>query len=547
MGKIKAFFVLSVCLFQGILSVAQTDTSSNMSYVINTIYAPKLSSANKVLTLPSIQPIESNKPEFTYSLPNFGYAVRPTYYPAKAISIKSELDKPLFGNYFKLGAGNYLTPFAEVRVHSVRNKKYNYGVYGKHLSANAGKPENADFSDNALGVVGSKYGSKGDLTGRLNFERHAVHYYGYDHDSFSFEKKDIKQIFNEFNGHVAYDRGYNTKKLGSKSLFEFYTFGTHGNRRENDFIGEFDLRYKLPKKKYIDLNAGVEYTNIIDSSSPAYARTFVRINPSYTFNYKKIDIKVGANAIVALDSANTNTFRLFPDLSVEHFVVPKKVLAFAEINGDVKSNTLKQLSYINPFIGNDVRVANTINNFNAAGGIKGVLIKKLDYILKVRFSADNDMPLFITDSVPTRAFDIVYDNVQTVAFQAGLGFRLDERFFIQASSTFYNYKTDVQAEAWQLPSFDADVNLRYTIAKKLNLRVQLYGYGQRMQQDMFSEDKLIQTLTPFMDVNVMADYRYKKNISFFLNANNISNSRYQKWYAYPSFGLNLLAGITFSL
>ena len=104
-----------------------------------------------------------------------------------------------------------------------------------------------------------------------------------------------------------------------------------------------------------------------------------------------------------------------------------------------------------------------------------------------------------------------------------------------------------QEQAWQLPAIDADLNMRFTVAKKLNMRVQLYAIGERFQRDMFTESKPVETLSPFLDVNVMADYRYKKNISFFLNVNNISNSRYQKWYAYPSFGLNLLAGITFSL
>jgi len=141
----------------------------------------------------------------------------------------------------------------------------------------------------------------------------------------------------------------------------------------------------------------------------------------------------------------------------------------------------------------------------------------------------------------------VYDDVQTVAFTTGLGYRLDERFFIQFNTTLYNYKANVQEQAWQLPAIDADLNMRFTVAKKLNMRVQLYAIGERFQRDMFTETKPVETLSPFLDVNVMADYRYKKNISFFLNVNNISNSRYQKWYAYPSFGLNLLAGITFSL
>ena len=546
MGKRALFLLLSLGFIGQVSVFGQTDTSTTMSIDIKSDYEPKVSAANKIITKPDIQPIKSEKPSFTYDLPNFAYSVLPTYRAAKAIGIKSERDEPLFGNYFKLGGGNFLTPYAELRIHSVRNKKYNYGFYDKHLSANAGKPENADFSDNHLGVVGSKMGNKGELTGKLDYERHVVHFYGYDPDSFTFEKREINQIFNDFNGQVLYNRGYDEKRIGTQLGFNFYTFGTHGNRRENDFDASFRSKFKLGQRREVDVDGQVDYTNIIDNASPAYARTFVRVLPSYSFRYKKVDLRIGANAVVAIDSVG-GTFRLFPDVDVEHFLVPKKVRAFAGLDGDVKKNSLRQLSYVNPFVSNDIEIRNTVNSFNIFGGLKGVLIKKIDYLLKVRYSIDNDLPLFLTDSVATRSFGVVYDDVQTVAFTTGLGYRLDEKFFIQFNTTLYNYKADQQEQAWQLPAIDADLNMRFTVAKKLNMRVQLYAIGERFQRDMFTESKPVETLSPFLDVNVMADYRYKKNISFFLNVNNISNSRYQKWYAYPSFGLNLLAGITFSL
>jgi hypothetical protein len=546
MGNKALFLILCASLVSSLGVSAQTDTSTTMSIDIKSDYEPKVSAANKIITKPDIQPITSNPPSFSYDLPSFAYSVLPTYKPAKAIGIKSELDEPLFGNYFKIGGGNYLTPYGEIRVHSVRNDKYNYGFYGKHLSANAGKPKNADFSDNHIGVMGSKFGSRGELTGKLNYERHVVHYYGYNADSFSFEKREINQIFNDFNGQVLYDRGYDRNKFGSQLGFDFYTFSTHGNRRENNFEGSLKTAYSFGNSRKLKVDARVNYTNIIDNADPVFNRSFVRILPSYKFRYQKIDLTVGANAVVSMDS-NKGRFRLFPDVSVEHYLVPKKVLAFAGINGDVKNNGLRQLSYINPFVSNDIEIKNTVNSFTVLGGLKGALVKKIDYLLKVRFSVDNDLPLYITDSTPTRSFGIVYDDVQTVAFTSGLGFRLEERFFVQFNTTLYNYKTKVQDNAWQLPSIDADLNLRFTMAKKLNLRLQLYVIGERFQQDRFSAEKQLEILSPFMDVNLMADYRYKKNISFFFNVNNLSNSRYQKWYAYPSFGLNLLAGITFSL
>ena len=270
------------------VSFGQADTTSNMVYDIKTDYQPKLSEARKVMIKPNIEPISSTRPTFEYNLPNFVYTVHPTYQAAKAISIKSEVDKPLAGNYFKLGAGNYLTPYAEFRVHSVRNKDFNYGAYGSHLSSNANNPEFADFSTNQLGVMGSKIGKKATITGKLNYTRNAVHFYGFDVDSFDFSKDTVKQIFNDFNGKILVDRGYTTKKLGTRLGFDFYTFSTAENKRENDFFGKLDLNYKMRKGQNIKLFAGVDYTSLYEEGQTSLTRTFVHVKPSYTFKHKKI-------------------------------------------------------------------------------------------------------------------------------------------------------------------------------------------------------------------------------------------------------------------
>jgi hypothetical protein len=524
-------------------SLAQVDTTTNFSLVINTKWNPVLTSAKKIVIRPVIEPLSSKLPNFTYDLPNFGYKVLPTYQPARAIDLKRDGPSDLVGNYFKLGGGNFLTPYGEFQIHSVRDKKFSYGAYGKHLSANAGKPNNADFSDNELGIFGSKMTRKGDLTGKLNYENHVVHRYGYNRDSFDFEKKSIAQKYNDFNGSVSFDNGTIRKKSGYRTGFNFYTF-SNGLSRENDFVLSLLTDYSIRKKQALTLNASVDFTNLIRDTL-TLNRTFVRLLPQYHFSYKKIDIAIGANGVFYIDSAGSKPY-VFPAVTAEHFIVKDKVKVFAGVGGDVKKTSMRQLSYLNPFVIDSAEIVNAVSSFNAHGGMRGIIKKKIDYLLKVSFSNDNNMPLYVSDSSGTRPFRVVYDNVQTVAFQTGLGLRVDEQFFIQFATTFYNYKTDREDQAWQLPAFDIDLNLRYTLAKKLQLRAQLYALGERFQKDL-NEVQSTRKLKPFLDVNLMADYRYKKNISFFLNVNNISNARYQKWYNYPSFGMNVLAGVTFSL
>lgn len=519
------------------------DTTTQTKLVILADYDPVLSAARKVVIRPVLEPLSNETPTYTYDLPNFGYKVMPTYQPARAIELKIDELDALTGNYFKLGGGNYLTPYGEFQLQSLRNKKFSYGAYGKHLSSNAGNPKNADFSDNELGIFGTKLTRKGDLTGKLNYERHVIHRYGYNEDSITFEKAAINQIYNDFNGSIAYDNGTIRKKTAFKTIFDFYTFSNLGNR-ENDFQIKLNSGYDLRHNQLIKLDAAVDFTSLYQDTFNLN-RMFIRVKPSYTFQYKKIDIRIGANAVVVNDTSKAKVY-VFPDVSAEHFLVKDKVKVFAEIGGDVRKTSLRQLSYLNPFVVGRPELVNTINNFNAGAGIRGILKNRLDYLLKVQFSNDNNLALFKTDSSATHPFNVAYDNVQTVAFQTGLGVRIDEKFFVQFATTLYNYKTDKELQAWQLPSFDADINLRYTLAKKLNLRLQMYAFGERFQRDIYNENNSIK-IKPFADVNLIADYRYKENISFFLQAHNLSNSRYQKWYNYPVYGVNVLAGVTFSL
>ena len=52
-------------------------------------------------------------------------------------------------------------------------------------------------------------------------------------------------------------------------------------------------------------------------------------------------------------------------------------------------------------------------------------------------------------------------------------------------------------------------------------------------------------LTGIVDANLGAEYRYSKMLSFFVNINNIANTRYYRWEKYPNQRFNLMAGLTF--
>jgi outer membrane receptor protein involved in Fe transport len=49
-----------------------------------------------------------------------------------------------------------------------------------------------------------------------------------------------------------------------------------------------------------------------------------------------------------------------------------------------------------------------------------------------------------------------------------------------------------------------------------------------------------------VDLNISAMYVYSKYFNIFVNVNNIANYKYQRYYNYPSYGIQALAGLSFS-
>ena len=51
-------------------------------------------------------------------------------------------------------------------------------------------------------------------------------------------------------------------------------------------------------------------------------------------------------------------------------------------------------------------------------------------------------------------------------------------------------------------------------------------------------------LNSLFDISLGAEYFFTDNIGGFLQINNLANNRRERWQGYPTFGLNVLAGVS---
>ena len=76
----------------------------------------------------------------------------------------------------------------------------------------------------------------------------------------------------------------------------------------------------------------------------------------------------------------------------------------------------------------------------------------------------------------------------------------------------------------------------------------VFSYTEPNEDVDFDEidGRYIFKLNPFIDMNLMAEYRYNKRVSAFIQFNNFTAKKYQFWTNYPVQSINILGGVTFS-
>jgi hypothetical protein len=137
-----------------------------------------------------------------------------------------------------------------------------------------------------------------------------------------------------------------------------------------------------------------------------------------------------------------------------------------------------------------------------------------------------------------------------ITLNAGLTHQWGEKWRTGLQVSVYNYELNNLKHAYTRPDLEMKFNSTYNIGDKFLLKLDIFHWGERWgrttanlnQPNNFTDVKM----PAFTDANFGIDYRYNKNLSAFLQLNNLANNRYQRFYGYPVYGLNILGGFTFT-
>ena len=596
----KIFVITILLFFLGSIFSQPIDTAR-----FRLDFTPKLQNFQKI-TQPAIIPDEPQEPvNFEYEIDPQSIELNFSPTPLKPVKLPGEVMKKLYRNFLKIGFGYPVTPLGELCIHNFDNTKFSYGLNANHISGWAppiGKTMKkyayAPFSDTRTLLFLNTFFQNQTLYSSVGYNHEVAHLYGFSrelgYDSLFYEKPYRDSLKNNFHHVYAeiglrsnfvqedaklkqdvrlnYDFLYTYRKdmenrIGVASVFA-YDFNFD---KLNGFLRpqiDFNLDYYLHK-----WNNEFKYVCFTDPCPQFQGTTNsfkIEFVPTVKFAVKEYYFRLGMG-IPIINSLNINmkgdaVCPVYPVAEAQLGLVPGILSIYAGLDGNAKYNSLKSLLYENPFLKpglDSLRFTKT--QFSVYGGVKGNLVKKLNYHISARYSHTKDMAFFFLDtaSLLKNQFDVVYSDVNLLNVCANLNWQVVDRLYLNLEANYWGYYNLKNIEnPWYKPTWETSFSGKYYFKEKFifdfNMKLGFKTWGVKIIPEnmiplidlpnelMLSNNLMIKKMKPVLNFGAGFEYLVTKRFSCFAMINNIGFQHFSKYYDFNNLGFNAIIGVTYS-
>ncbi|TNE56225.1 MAG: hypothetical protein EP338_01255 [Bacteroidetes bacterium] len=492
------------------------------------------------------------------------------------IKLVDKLDK-LYPGYVRLGLGNAILPLFQLHYGSTRSRKFVYDARIHQLNS-IGKVNGyapANFNRNQIELSGKLNERKYSVKGDLHFNTLGLHQYGIP--STSVPADSISQRYSDFGTSVYYEKhrkdsmslnyalgaSYNyfrDKKPQIDSLSDWFA---HENNIgflgkiwylfndeiiQSDFITRYNsFAYGVAGDSISAIDTGIVYNNLQLLISPNIT-TFARNN--------RLKMKFGARLALDVNDDRiqpVSKVYLYPDVELKYSLFNDIFIPYLIVSGDLEQQTLKSLSRQNEFILSQILPQSENRQMDTRLGMKGTLSNKFMFNTSASYRLIKNKALFVQDTLYSRSnrFRVIYDDINEIALNASLIYEV-EKLQIQAAGCYHIYQTKNEAFPWNLPAFELNTSLKYSLDIPLQFKLDASAAFDRKAQvfsatesDQEKNGVYAKNLGTILDLNFEAEYRYTNRFSAFLQFNNFAAQRYARWYNYPVLGFQVIGGISF--
>ncbi|AZQ58888.1 TonB-dependent receptor [Maribacter sp. MJ134] len=556
----------------------KTDDIGTETVTVTKAYTPTVSDAFKIKSVPNLNDsIVLQKKKIEYSI--FSVPVASTFTPSKGTASRVEKTPPpvLFNSFASAGGGNPANIMAQFYTSHEIDRESNYTIALDHNSSRGdidGLQLDNIFSNTNLDASFKKRDRDLDWGADIGVKHQLYNWYGLPegvYDQATADGIDERQNYfmAEAAGHINVDDSF-FKRADLKYRRFWDVVGSGENRAIFNTGFEFPLN-----EEYLGIKAKVDYVggsfenanvnNANNDAGIAYSNLQVGINPSLTMLRDDLALNLGVNLVYGMDLENSEgNFYIYPAVTASYRLLEETVIAYGGVVGELRQNSYYDFVDENPFVSPTLTIAPTDSQYNAYIGLKGQLLPNLSYNIKGSYTAENNSPLFKLNPQNNfrddekgyyfgNSFEVFYDDIKTIGIFGELNVDVNRNFTLGINAEVYDYNTETDNPAWNLPNLTGSLFMDYQIGEKWYMGANLFFVGERedfstvVVQNVAQSDfpATLITLDSYFDANAHVGHRLNDQLSIFVKAANIANNNYQRWANYPVQGFQVLGGATY--
>lgn len=570
----RTFFISVVFTLLCIFSLSAQEKPLKREVTLYNPYKPSLNQSGKINYMPDMTDTARFRPAFNYNVSATPFMPSYTVSPIKAAVLQPDpLDK-LYKSYVKIGLGNYFSPLATLSITNERSKKGAIGFYGNHYSNNGniklanGRKIFAGYMDNDLSLFGRRFFKSSVIGGSIDYLQKTRHAYGYDPEILNFVpgKKDTRLGYGDIGATLSLS---STRADSSRFAYQFslgydYFYDNQDfSRNRLKFNGEMAKLYKGffagSGLEFVHFNSVDNPRGNISSSDYIFAlKPFVKKSTS------QWQFRVGLQAVLEKYIEEDAKVHLYPDLGFGFSIVPSYLGFFSSLTGYLEQNDQTKTIEENPFIlpkGDLYLIPNTDHKLVVKAGFRGNTGLDGTYELSASYSLIDNMIFFSNllsnDTIYGRGnYFLPYsDDVDVLNIHGGMNGRFSNKLTFDGRLNFYKYNLTSTDFPINRPEWDVSLDLKYNLRDKIIASLGVTALGSRtnmvtrFQGDLPGAISTVSYLDEpwHLNLNLGAEYRYSKILSFWMKFNNLSSQRYNEWAFYPTHRYLFMLGFTYSL
>jgi hypothetical protein len=534
------FFLASIFfLFSAARLTAQVEPGKRQTIDITSSFKPVLRNAAKLNFNATVPLRDSSRPVLDYAVP--AQNLLPGLQPVALNPLAMVTDTGSQWNnssFVKAGFGNLSTPFLQAGL-SLGNEQTHFNVFADYISSN-GKIKYQDYAKtNLKGQLIKKLSDNLEGQGAIGIRQHTYYQYGYDQALYTFEKSDLRRRYSAVTAEAGV-RNLNPTDYGLtyQPKINLAFFNDNKRNNETNAILDIPLTKKIGQPFGLELGFKADLTRYQPDTADAIRNNLYTVPVALVVNTPNLKLKAGLTP-----SWDNNSFHLLPNFLVDFPVAQEKWIIQAGWISYYNKGTYQNFSTVNPYMAPPVDLRNT-RMVERYAGFKGVLFQKFTYNAKIGGVVFHQAPLFVNDQTSGKSFEIIYEEkLEAVQIQAELGFIRGEDFSIQAGFNWYSFnKQETEDRAWGMIPLELKGRLRWKVMKDLWLTSDLFMWdGPLYKKKNGADDRLNGSI----DLNAGLEFRISPRLFLWTQFNNITNSKYQRWNQYESYGFNMLGGVRY--